>query len=398
MPTLVLIVFINLLGFGILLPLIPFYAVKLDLSITAVTFVTMGVYSLAQFVASPFVGKLSDRIGRKPVLAVTMMGTAASYAIMMYADTVELLVLSRVLGGLNAGNLATAFAYVADSTTEENRARGLGLLGAAFGMGFVIGPALGGFLAGETIENADYVSPALAATAMSAIAALCVIFLLKESLSEDIRDQIRQKPKVPLWERLHVAFGRQTLALLVLTGFVYITAFTMFETIYPLWGHAVLDFGPRDIGLTLLYIGIISVVIQGGAIGPLTKKFGEHKLVLASLILVGISFVTLANSQTLWSALVSLTFLSIGSSLFNPSISSLVSKSADATEQGSVLGIFQGAGSLARVIGPIISGLIVDLLGFGAPYTIGAILMIPTIWMMLRVFQKHRRKLSPSPG
>ena len=394
MPTLILIVFINLLGFGILLPLIPFYAVKLDLSITAVTFVTMGVYSLAQFVASPLVGKFSDRYGRKPVLAVTMLGTAVSYAILIFADSVELLVISRILGGLNAGNLATAFAYVADTTTEENRAKGLGLLGAALGMGFVIGPALGGLLAGESMETANYVAPAFASMVMSLIAAFGVIFFLKESLSDEIRQKLKDEPKPPLADRLRLAFGRQTLALLVLTGFVYMLAFAMFETIYPLWGADILALGPQGIGFTLLYIGIISVIIQGGAIGPLSKKFGEHKLVLVSLILVGTGLFALANSFHLWSSLASLTLIAAGGSLFNPSISSLVSKGADATEQGAVLGIFQGAGSLARVISPIMAGLLADIWGFGAPYVIGAILIVPTTIMILRLLQENRKTLA----
>ena len=394
MPTLILIVFINLLGFGILLPLIPFYAVKLDLSITAVTFVTMGVYSLAQFVASPFVGKLSDRFGRKPILAVTMFGTSLSYVLLMFADSVELLIISRILSGLNAGNLATAFAYVADTTTEDNRAKGLGLLGAALGMGFVIGPALGGLLAGESMETANYVAPALASSILSSIAAFGVIFFLKESLSDEVRQKLKSEPKLPFGDRLRVAFGRQTLALLVLTGFVYMIAFAMFETIYPLWGADALALGPQGIGFTLLYIGIISVIIQGGAIGPLSKKFGEHKLVLTALILVGVGLIALSNSFDLWSALASLTLISIGSSLFNPSISSLISKGAEATEQGAVLGIFQGAGSLARVIGPIVAGPLADMLGFGAPYVLGAILIVPTVVMVLRLLQENRKNLA----
>jgi len=394
MPTLVLIVFINLLGFGILLPLIPFYAVKLELSITAVTFVTMGVYSLAQFVAAPFVGRLSDRYGRKPILAVTMLGTAISYAILAFANSVELLVISRILGGLNAGNLATAFAYVADTTTEDNRAKGLGLLGAALGMGFVIGPALGGLLAGESIETANYAAPALTSMVMSLIAACGVILFLKESLSDEIRQQSKDKPKSPLISRLRMAFGRQTLALLVLTGFVYMIAFAMFETIYPLWGADILQLGPQGIGFTLLYIGIISVIIQGGAIGPLSKKFGEHRLVLTALLLVGIGLLTLAYASHIWSALVSLTLIAMGGSLFNPSISSLVSKSAEATEQGAVMGVYQGAGSLARVISPITAGLLADFWGFGAPYVIGALLIVPTIIMILKLLQDRSKTLA----
>lgn len=391
MPTLILIVFINLLGFGILLPLIPFYAVELDLSITAVTFVTMGIYSLAQFIASPFVGKLSDRFGRKPILAVTMFGTSFSYVLLMFADSVELLTISRILSGLSAGSLATAFAYVADITTEEERAKGLGMLGAALGMGFVIGPALGGLLAGESMETANYVAPALASSILSLIAAFGVIFVLKESLSDEVRQKLRDRPKLLFSDRLRVAFGRQTLALLVLIGFVYMIAFAMFETIYPLWGADTLKLGPQGIGFTLLYIGIITVILQGGAIGPLTKKFGEHKLVLSSLILVGVGLIALASANQIWSALAALTLIAIGGSLFNPSTSSLVSKGAEATEQGAVLGIFQGAGSLARVVGPIVAGPLADMFGFGAPYILGAVLIVPAIIMVLRLPQESRK-------
>ncbi len=393
MPTLFLIVFINLLGFGLLIPLIPFYAVKLDLSYAAVTFVTMGVYSLAQFIMAPIVGRLSDHYGRKPILAITMFGTAISYVLLIYADTPEMLFFARAFAGINAGNLSTAYAYVADITSEEDRAKGLGLIGAAFGLGFVFGPVLGGFLAGDSYETANYVLPSAVSAALSTLAGLGVVIFLKESLSHEIRDKIKTQVLPPLQDRLKLAFGRQILAMLVITGFLFVTTWSQFEVIYPLWAEQVLAFGPRDVALTLGYVGVVSAIIQGGLIGPLTNRFGEHALLFTSLFLVMLGYVVLAGSSSLTMVMLSITLLTAGSALFNPSISSLVSKEADDTEQGAVLGIYQGAGSLARILGPSVSGIIFEAYGASAPYLAGAVLIIPALLMVWQIM-RHRRTLT----
>ena len=370
--------------------MIPFYAVKLGLSDAAVTFVTMGVFALVQFISAPIVGRLSDRYGRKPILAITMIGSALSYAMLIVADTTEMLVFARAFGGLNAGNLAIAFAYVADITTEDNRARGLGLLGAAFGLGFVFGPVIGGFLAGDSYETANYVLPAVVSTVLSLIAALGVIFLLKESLSKELREELKNRPPLPLKEKLQIAFGRQTLALLVMIGFLFVTSWSLFEVIYPLWGDRVMHFGPRDVAWTLGYVGVVSAIIQGGAIGPLTTKFGEHNLLVSAIVLVCVGFVTLANASTIITMGLALTLLSGGSALFNPSISSLVSKSAEASEQGSVLGVYQGAGALARIAGPSIAGWIMGEYGAQIPYMVAAFILVPTLIMIFWIIQRRR--------
>ena len=382
MLILFLIVFVDLVGFGIMIPLLPFYVERVGAGPEIIT-ITLGLYSLFQFVAAPLWGRLSDKHGRKPILAWTLSGLAISYLILGFADSLWMIIVSRVFGGLMAGNISTAFAYVADITTLETRAKGMGMVGAAFGLGFVFGPVIGGVLAGSDAETTNFLIPALVASSLTMAALLGVIFVLPESLSQGIRDQIRAQPKTTVGDRLKSAFNRRALTLLVCIGFAVTMAWALLETTLALWANAILSFGPREIGLLLTYVGVISVIIQGGMIGPLTKRFGERALVAVAVCFLFGGYGVLAATQGWTLLIVSMTLLAIGNALANPSLSSLVSKEADDIERGAVLGVYQGASSLARVAGPIYAGVVFVRLGPATPFEIAALCMVPALVMMM---------------
>ncbi|MEQ9446087.1 MAG: MFS transporter [Rhodospirillaceae bacterium] len=378
MMILFLIVFVDLIGFGIMVPLLPFYVERVGAGAEVIT-ITLGLYSLFQFMAAPLWGRLSDRFGRKPILAWTLSGFVISYVVLGFAESLWLVVAARIFGGLMAGNISTAFAYVSDITTPENRAKGMGLLGAAFGLGFIFGPVIGGLLAGSETSTANFLLPALVAASLTTTALLGVIFILPESLSQDVRDQIRNKPKTSLKTKLHTAFGRRALILLVAVGFILTMAWALLEVTLALWVNRVLSFGPRDIGLTLAYVGVVGVIIQGGLIGPLTKKFGERLLVASAIVFLLSGYVILAAASDIYILIAAMTFLAIGNGLSNPSLSSLVSKEASETERGSVLGVYQGAASLARFVGPLYAGVVFAQLGPAYPFVIAAACMAPAL-------------------
>lgn len=383
MAVLFLVVFVDLVGFGLLIPLLPFYVQRTGAGPEVITLV-LGLYSLAQFFAAPVWGRLSDRIGRKPILALTCIGLGASYLLLAFADSLALVAASRIFGGFMAGNIATAQAYVADITTPATRARGLGVLGAAFGLGFIIGPALGGLLAGADAAEADFVSPALAAMALSFAAALGVIVFLKESLPKDVRAH-EQRPTTR--DKFAAALRRRALLLFAATGFLVITAWAQFETVFALWTSAIFGYGPREIGLILALMGAANVAVQGLFIGALTARFGERRLALAAIVLFVAGYLAAAASADLPLLLLSCLALAFASALFNPSVASLVSQEAGENERGAALGAYQSATALGRVAGPAFSGALFALWP-SLPYLVAAVLAAPAL--LLVAFARRR--------
>ena len=265
-----LITFVSLVGFGLLIPLLPFIVERTGVGVEVITIV-LGLYSLAQLVAAPFWGYIRDRWGRKPVLVWTSYGLAASYVIVAYSESLEMLIVSRVVGGVMAANIGAAQAYMSDITTPETRAKGMGLLGAAFGLGFIFGPAIGGVLGGNDAATADFFWPSMVSAGITVVAALATQFFLKESLSPETRAKLALRPKVKFVDKIRMGLGRRSLIILMSGGFLAVTAWAQFETIFALWADAKLEYGPRYIGLLLTFIGVIGAVVQGGAIGTLTK-------------------------------------------------------------------------------------------------------------------------------
>lgn len=377
-----LVTFVSLVGFGLLIPLLPFIIARTGVGAEVITIV-LGLYSLAQLLAAPVWGWVSDRWGRKPVLVITSWGLAASYMIIAYSDSLEMLIISRVFGGIMAANIGAAQAYMADITTPATRAKGMGLLGAAFGLGFIFGPAIGGVLGGNDAATADFFLPSVVSAAITVVAALATQFFLKESVTPEMLAKRAAAPKIKFTDKIRIGLGRRTLLLLMGCGFLAVTAWAQFETIFALWADAKLDYGPRDIGLVLTFLGVVGAIVQGGAIGRLTKKFGERGLCVAAVIMMGVGFAGLSFAFDLTTTLLACALLSAGSGLFNPSISSLVSQEAAETERGAVLGAYQSATSLSRIVGPAFSGVVFASLGAVAPFMVAAGLMIPALLMIL---------------
>jgi DHA1 family tetracycline resistance protein-like MFS transporter len=373
MAVLFLVVFVDLVGFGLLIPLLPFYVQRTGAGPEVITLV-LGLYSLAQFVAAPVWGRLSDRHGRKPILALTSIGLGLSYVLLAFADSLALVALSRIVGGLMAGNIATAQAYVSDVTTPEARARGMGILGAAFGLGFIVGPAIGGVLAGADVNAADFVSPALAAMILSFAAAFGVMFFLKESLPREARGG----PRATLRDKFGALADQRALLMLAAAGFLVITAWAQFETVFALWVNALFSYGPREIGFVLGFMGVVSVLVQGLFMGALTRRFGERRLALIAVVLFISGYVAIAASPDLPIMLAACAALALGSALFNPSVTSLVSQEASSGERGAVLGAYQAATALGRVAGPAFSGVLFAA-GLALPYLAAAALAAPAL-------------------
>lgn len=366
-----LIVFSDLLGFGIVIPLLPRYGEVFGAS-PAVLGALLACYSLLQFIFSPIWGRLSDRFGRKPILVLSLAGSALGYLLFASARSIPVLILSRALAGVMAANISTAQAYIADVTTPEKRARGMGLIGAAFGLGFSLGPFVGGFLAslqetsvvtglakstpvlGGILRNVQGL-PGLFAALLSATALILTITLLPESLRGEQRTASSRSGRVRL---ILATFQRPQIGIVLLLFFIYTFGFTQVEmTLAQLMGHR---FG-FDISRSYWlfgWIGVIAALVQGGLIGPLARWLGERALAAAGILTVTVSLFVLPFVSGTPSLMAALALLAIGAGLANPSLSALVSRLTPASEQGSALGVFQSMSSIARIIGPIVAQLL----------------------------------------
>jgi DHA1 family tetracycline resistance protein-like MFS transporter len=376
-----LIVFIGLVGFGIILPLFPFYAERFGASPEVITW-TMAAFTLAQAVGTPIWGRISDAYGRRMVLILTMLGSAMAYVMLAYADELWIVMLSRVFGGLMAGNISAAFAYVTDITNEENRSASLGKIGAATGLGFIFGPAIGGLLAGADVETANFVAPALASAGVSLVAMVGAILFLPESLAPEHRKPLFGSRDGKGGDSAGVSlatFHRDALLKLLIATMLFYTAMSQMESIFPLWANDLFQMGPRDIGMVFFVLGTISAAMQGGAIGPLTKRFGEKAVALSSGVFFAAGLAILALAKVDWQIWAGLVPFGIGVGLFNPVVSSMVSTTASANERGAVMGKYQAASAMGRFFGPAVSGLIYSKISMAAPFALGALIMLPVV-------------------
>jgi len=383
MPTLFLIVFVDLIGFGLVIPLLPFYALRFDASPLQVT-VLLAVYSLMQLVTAPLWGRLSDRVGRRPVLMVSMTASVLAYTWIGNATALWMLFAARALAGACAGNIAAAQAYSADVTKPEERAKGMGLIGAAFGLGFIIGPALGGLLAGNDPATADVETPAWVAAGLSLLALCGVALLLSESLPADRRSP---GPSRNRFAAILNVLHRPVLSRLILIFFLVIVAFAVMESTFALWAVGQFSWGPRQVGYVFSYIGIISAILQGALIGSLTRLFGEERLLLCGLTVIGAGLLILPFARSLATLGIAVTALAFGMGLTQPSLNSLVSRRAGREEQGEVLGILQSTGSLSRVLGPAAAGFLFGEFGRNAPYFWGVALIAVALFAALRLIR-----------
>lgn len=383
MLTLFLIVFIDLVGFGIVIPLLPFYGEHFQADPFTVSLM-MASYSLGQFIAAPLWGRLSDNVGRRPVLIISLFGAVLSYISLGFADTLWMLFAARIFGGLMAGNISTAFAYIADITTPENRAKGMGMVGAAFGLGFIAGPAIGGILAGSDPLTADFQTPAFVAAGMSMLALVMTFFLLKESLPPEVRAKRTLQPTQNRLKQFKDALGRPGVGLLIALSFLATFVFAGMETTFAMWSRRQFGWGPEQNGYLFAFIGLIAAALQGGAVGRLTKRFGEGNLIVQGAFALALGMALIPFSTSLEILLVAMVIVAYGFSVINPALNSLISLRTDAGNQGQMMGVARSATTMARVIGPAWAGILFAQLGKEWPYYAGTVLMLVVAVLALR--------------
>ena len=382
MPTLFLIVFVDLVGFGVIIPLLPFYGEHFQAS-PATVGLLMATYSLAQFVSAPVLGRLSDRVGRKPVLSVSLAGAAGSYLLLAFADELWMLFAARAIGGLMAGNISTAFAYVADVTTPANRAKGMGLIGAAFGLGFIFGPAIGGVLAGHDPANADFQSPAFAAFALSALALILCLTVLQESLTAEVRAR-HAAGTTSRWLWLRRALADPGIRVILAMSFLATFVFAGMETTFAMWSRRQFGWGPEQNGYLFAFVGALTALIQGGLVGRLARAFGERRLVAVGSALLAAGMLLIAFSASLWLLLVAMASVAAGFSMLTPALNSLLSLQTGAGAQGGMMGLARSATTMARILGPGFAGAVFALLGKDWPFYAGAAIMVVVMLMAMR--------------
>jgi len=377
---------IDILGFGILIPLVPYMADRFGAAPAVLTAI-FGVYSLCQLIAAPLWGRLSDRFGRRPILISSLTGACASYIILGFAQGVDWLFASRILGGFMAGNIAAAFAYASDVSPPEKRAASLGMVGAAIGIGFMLGPAIGGLLAGNDLRTASFVRPAVVSACLSLFAIALVTFLLPESNTAERRREHATRERVG---PLRMLVERPALRFLATAALLVTFSQAVLESIFALWALNKFGFGPRTVGLLMFCLACLAVLMQGGGVRLLVPRLGEGKLATLGVLTFVAGLVTVAVAPNLVMTGLGLALCGIGVGSFNPSASSLASKQADVHDRGSVMGTYQSSSSLARVIGPFVSGPIYAALGPGAPFLVGACVTLPAIWFIWRARARSR--------
>ncbi len=367
-------VLVNLIGFGIVIPVLPLYAERFGASPLTIGLL-LGIYSAMQLIFAPLLGRISDRVGRRPVLLLSVLGTAAGFLLMGMAQVLWLLFVARVIDGVTGGNISTALAYIADVSPPEDRSRRMGLVGAAFGIGFVIGPALGGLL-----SRVSPGAPFLFAAALSLVNAAAIALFLPESLPAERRRQAKEPSLV--WALFREGNGR-SLRTVVATYFLTTAAFSLLTATYPLFTERRFGYGAAQNGALFAYQGFLGAVIQGGLLGWLIRLFGDRILVVAGLVLLTGGLLTLPMSVTPALLFAVTAGVAIGHGLVASTLNGLASKTVRSEAQGQVFGIMQSAASFARIVGPVLGGWLLNvdldrqsaLLG-RSPYWVGAVVMV----------------------
>jgi DHA1 family tetracycline resistance protein-like MFS transporter len=397
--TIFIIVFVDLLGFSLILPLLPYYAETYGAT-QLIIGLLVASYAAAQLVGAPLLGRLSDRYGRRPVLLLSVAGTLVGFLLLGLAEPlgkflsslfapqsanfiiVLILFLSRIIDGLTGGNITVAQAYITDVTDEQNRAKGLGLIGAAFGLGFIIGPAAGGAL-----SQWGYSLPAFAAAAIAFVNLLAIFFFLPESLPLERRVSLNQRPSfsfAALWQ----ALNRPVVGPLLHLRFFGL-AFATFQTIFAVYAQAI-GLGPQTTGWVLAYVGLLTVVVQGGLMGIITRRFTENWLIITGLWMMTGALLAWALTTNLFMLLIVILPLSLSGGVLNTVLQSSLSKSVTREEVGGILGISTSIEAVTRVIAPSVGGFLMQSFGTWAPGIFSALMMF---WA---VTFTYRRIISPA--
>jgi DHA1 family tetracycline resistance protein-like MFS transporter len=395
------VVLMDMVGFGFVIPLLPDYAGQFGATPALIGLLT-ATYSFGQFLISPIVGKLSDRYGRKPLLLVSVAGSVAALVLLGSAWSLTVVFAARLLDGLTGGNLTVAQSYIADSTDSAGRARALGMIGAAFGLGFILGPLFGGILV-----RYGFAVPAYTAAGIALANFVLVATVLPESLPRRAREadaaeadaatsghpgsSRRSRRMFPL-ERLRRALSMPAVAPVLVIILVYGLAFTLFELTFSLFAREALGMSPDHRSFLLAYIGVIVAVVQGLLVGPVTRRFGERRLIVACAALLAVVFAFWAFSSSVLYLAIVLLPLSVGAGLMQPVLRSVLSQSVPQEETGGILGVSASADSLNRVIGPSLGGLLIGQVGTWAPGILGSLLLVAVTLLARRVFRGSFRR------
>ena len=355
-----LIVLVDILGLTIILPLLPFYAEHMGASATTVGLL-ISTYALCQLIAGPILGRMSDSMGRKPLLIVSQMGTFAGFLVLAFSSSLWMVFLSRVIDGLTAGNLSLAQAYIADVTVPENRARSFGVIGIAFGIGFLIGPAISGYL-----SQFGYVYPILAAAGLSASSIICTATLLPKAEPHTVADESAgpggRRLSVFDWTTYTQYFARPQLGRLLVQFFFFAFSFAFFMSGFALYAEQRYGYKAKEVGYVFAFVGFLGVILQGGLIGHLVRWFGERTMIWTGFAAASVGYGLLAWTHTLGQLLGASAATSYGTGVLRPAVTSLITQQAGKREQGVVLGLTQSLMSVSQIVAPLIA---TSLIGAG---------------------------------
>lgn len=368
MPILFITVLIDLIGFGIIIPILPFMAPQVGADNMDIALL-IASYSIFGGIVGPFWGKLSDRIGRKPVLLICLSGAAVSYVILAFAHTLAMLYVSRIIAGIMSGNFGVASAMVADMTAPKNRAKYMGIMGSAFGLGMVVGPFLGGVLSGD---EGNFILPGLVAAGLSAAAFFAGLFFLKESHGHSERaTQQAEMLAGALHGNLFQTLKKSGNSVLVMQYFLNNTCHTCFSYLFPLWVGVTLAWGAREVGMVFGAIGITMAILQAGVIGILVRKMGELRLLAAGATLMCSGF-ALAIAATNDTMILAAFFLSVtGGTIGTPVLNALLTNRSAPSLRGQMMGMGSSSSAFGRMFGPLGAGILLSQFGYAAAWSLG---------------------------
>ncbi|WP_309646279.1 MFS transporter [Phenylobacterium sp.] len=384
-PSLIAVIFINMLGFGIIVPLLPFYAKSFDAPPWQIALI-FSAYSVGAFFGEPFWGRLSDKYGRKPLLISTITGNCLCYLALAFAPNIWVAFAIRLVGGLAAGNGAVVQGYIADVTPPEKRTRLLSYQGAAWNVGLIFGPMVGGLFAHPDAGPVGFRIPLFMASGLAALCVVAIMVFIRESKTRD--QTITHRPS--RWSATGEVIRHPVIGRLMLLTFLVGFAFTGIESTFGLWAQARYDWGPREIGVCFFFVGIAAAITQMFVTGRLSERFGEGKMLAIgmSITVVSAAAQTISPGGAVTIALMCLT--AIGQSVAFPNVGSMISQTADPHRQGQILGLNNAMGALARVVGPFCAGLIFPL-SINGPFIMGALVVAPAIFLALSASRRVAR-------
>lgn len=374
------VVFVNLVGFGIIVPLITFFAEDLNADPWQVTLM-FTAYSLGQFFAEPFFGRLSDRIGRKPILIISTALSVLFYVALAYAPNIWMAIAIRFFSGISSGNISTIQGYVSDMSKPEQRSHRMSLIGAAFSLGFVIGPFIGGMLSHENFDGNKFRLPMLGAAVLSAIACFGVMLYVRESRQR----VVQAAPQQNMLKTAQEAMKNPVIVRVILATLCYMAAFAGLESTFSLWSNQRFGWGPKEIGAIFLFIGVTAALMQMVLMRPLVRRYGESRVLAGGLFVFGASFALQGINHIGWLITPIVMLGTLGQAVIFSSICAVISLASPPDKQGAMLGLNMATGAIARITGPLFAGFFFSQLGPDAPLWMGAAMTVPAGLLALQI-------------